>query len=93
MTNEVFNRLRPRFKIPEDVPIRKADKREKCYMGESYEVGFFEAAFIAGLRLPLSYFYRRLADYVGVSVCQIAPNARRIFICTDVLWGQLSGGC
>ena len=54
-------------------------------MGESYEVGFFEAAFIAGLRLPLSYFYRQLADYVGVSVCQIAPNARRIFICTDVL--------
>ena len=43
-------------------------------MGKSYEVGFYEVAFIAGLRLPLSYLYYRLADYMGVSVYQIAPN-------------------
>lgn len=93
MTNEVFNRLRPHFQIPKDVPIRKVDKGEKCYMGESCEVGFYEATFIAGLRLPFSYLYHQLVDYMGVSVCQIAPNAFRIFICTKVLWGQLSGGC
>ena len=93
MTNEVFNRLRPRFQIPKDVPTRKVDKGEKCYTGESYEVGFYEVAFIARLRLPLSYLYCRLADYMGVSIYQIAPNTWRIFICTEVLWGQLSGGC
>ena len=84
-TNEAFNRPRPRFQIPKDVPIRKVDKREKCYTGESYEVGFYEVAFIVGLRLPFSYLYCRLADYIGVSIYQIAPNTRRIFICTEVL--------
>lgn len=59
-TNEVFNRLRPRFQIPKDVPIRKVDKREKCYTGESYEVSFYEVVFIAGLRLPFSYLYHQL---------------------------------
>lgn len=54
-------------------------------MGESYEVGFYEATFITRLRWPLSYLYRWLADYMGVSVCQIVANAWRIFICTKVL--------
>ena len=48
--------------------------------------------FIAGLRLPLSTLHRRLAFYLGISVSQIAPNAWRIFIKAEVLWGQLSGG-
>lgn len=74
MTNEVFNRLRPCFQIPNDITIRKADKGEKCYMGESYEVTFYEAAFIAGLRLHLSHLHHQLVDYMGVSIYQIAPN-------------------
>ena len=86
-TNEVFNRLRPHFQIPKDVPIKKVDKGEKCYTGKSFEVGFYEATFIARLRLPLSYLYCRLVDYMGVSICHIAPNAWRIFLCTEVLWG------
>ena len=85
MTNEVFNKLRPCFQIPKDVPIRKADKGEKCYTGESYEVSFYEVAFIAGLRLPFCYLYHQLADYMGVFVCQISPNAWRIFIYAKVL--------
>ena len=57
MTNEVFNRLRPHFQIPNDIPIKKADKEEKRYTGESYEVSFYEATFIAGLRLHLSHHH------------------------------------
>ena len=92
MSDEVFGRLRPRFQIPDNVPIRKGDLGEKCYAGKSSDVGFHEAAFIAGLRLPLFILHRWLASYVGVFVSQIASNAWRIFIEAEVLWGKLSGG-
>ena len=58
MSDEVFGRLRPRFQIPDNVPIRKGDLGEKCYVGKSSDVGFHEAAFIAGLRLPLFILHR-----------------------------------
>ena len=92
MSDEVFSRLRPHFQIPRNVPIRKGDLGEKCYDGKSSNIGFYKAMFIAGLRLPLSTLHRRLAFYLGVLVSQIAPNAWRIFIGVEVLWGQLSGG-
>ena len=92
MSDEVFGTLRPCFQIPDNVPIRKGDLGEKCYDGKSSEVHFYEAMFIAGLRLPLSILHHQLASYLCVSVIQIASNAWRIFIGAEVLWGQLSGG-
>ena len=61
-------------------------------MGKSYEVGFYEAVFIVRLRLPLSHLYRQLANYMGVSICQIAPNTWRFFICAEVLMGSAKWG-
>ena len=61
MSDEVFNRLRPRFQIPDDVPIRKGDKGEKCYTMSTSDVGLYETAFIVGFRLPLSSLHRQLA--------------------------------
>ena len=72
--------------------IRKGDLGEKCYDRRSSDIGFYEVAFIAGLRLPLLTLHRRLVSYLGVSVSQIALNTWRIFIEAEVLWGQLSGG-
>lgn len=85
MTKVVFSRLRPCFQIPDNIPIRKAIKGEKCYIGRSSKVGFYEVAFIMRLRFPLSHLYHRLADYLGIFVSQIAPNAWRIFIGAEVL--------
>lgn len=87
MSDEVFNRLRPHFQIPNNMPIRKGDIGENCYDGRSFDVGFYKTAFIAGLRLPLSFLHHRLASYIGMSINQIAPNSWRIFIGADVLWG------
>ena len=56
-------------------------------------VGLYEAIFIARSRLPLTKLHRQLMDRLGVSVCQIALNAWRIFLGAEVLWGQMSGGC
>ena len=77
----------PRFQIPEDIPIRKACKGEKCYLSKNEDVGFYKAAFIAVLRLPLTKIHHQLANYLGISVCQISPNAWRIFLGMEVLWG------
>ena len=69
------------------MPIRKGHSGEKCYTGGSSDVGFYKTAFIARLLLPLTSLHCRLAAYMVVSVCQIDPNAWRIFIGAEVLWG------
>ena len=59
MSDDVFGRLRPHFYIPDSVPIRKCDIGEKCYDGTLSNMGFYEAAFIAGLHLPLFSLHRQ----------------------------------
>ncbi|KAK9990930.1 hypothetical protein SO802_025915 [Lithocarpus litseifolius] len=92
MTEKIFNSLRARNQIPDDIPIRLPLKKEKCYSGRTADVGMYDAMFAAGLRLPLTALHRRLANYLGLSVSQIAPNAWRVFIGSEILWGSLSGG-
>ena len=46
----------------------------------------------AGLRFPLSTFHRRLLQYLGFSVNQISPNACRVFLSMEVLYGAMSDG-
>ena len=45
----------------------------------------YDAMFIAGLRLPLTKLHRQLANYLSLSLSQIAPNAWRIFIGVEVI--------
>ena len=46
----------------------------------------------AGLRFPLSSLHRELLKYLGLSVSQIFPNAWRVFIAMEVLYGVMSNG-
>ena len=46
----------------------------------------------AGLRFPLSSRHRELLKYLGLSVSQISPNAWRVFIAMEVLYGAMSNG-
>jgi len=92
MTTNIFKNLRDHFQIPDYIPIRLLRKFEKCYSGKSADVGMYDAMFTAGLRLPLIALHRKLANFLGLSVSQIAPNAWRIFIGAEILWGHLSGG-
>ena len=52
----------------------------------------YDTMFAVGLRLPLTALHRQLADFLDLSINQIAPNAWRIFISAEILWGRLSGG-
>ena len=75
MSNKVFNTLRDHYQISNNIPIRLPGKFEKCYSGKTTDVGMYDAMFAAGLRLPLTALYRQLANFLGLSVNQIAPNA------------------
>ena len=55
-------------------------------------VGMYNAMFVAGLRLPLTVLHCQLVNFLGLSISQIAPNAWRIFIGVEILWGHLNGG-
>ena len=43
-----------------------------------------------GLRFPLSSFHRELLQHLGLSVNQVSPNAWRVFIAVEVLYGVMS---
>jgi len=85
MSDRVFNNLHPRYQILDDVPIRMAGNKEKCYSCQTTDVGFYEVVFMAGLRLPFTELHRQLADRLGVSVYQIYLNAWRIFLRAEML--------
>ena len=54
------------------------------------DVGMYDTIFTARLRLPLTELHRQIANFLDLSISQIAPNAWRIFIGAEVIWGQLS---
>ena len=92
MSDKVFKELCTRYQIPEHIPIRLLRENERCYSRRIADVGMYDAMFATGLRLPLTALHRQLADFLGLSVSQIAPNAWRTFIGDEILWWSLSGG-
>ena len=92
MSTKVFNTLRDCYQILDHIPIRLPGKFEKCYSRRIANIGMYDAMFVAGLRLPLTALHHQLANFLGLSISQVAPNAWRIFIGVDILWGHLSGG-
>ena len=45
-----------------------------------------------GLRFPLNSLHHELLKYLGLSISQISPNAWRVFIAMEVLYGAMSNG-
>ena len=52
----------------------------------------YEQVLKAGLRFPLNSLKRELLQHLGLSVSQISPNAWRVFIVMEVLYGVMSDG-
>ncbi|GFZ08155.1 hypothetical protein Acr_19g0010920 [Actinidia rufa] len=50
------------------------------------EVAFYEAAFLAGLRLPLHPTIREILIHYKICPAQLSPNAWRSVICSLVIW-------
>ena len=87
-----FKILRANYQIPDHIPIRLPYKSEKCYYEGVNGVGVYEQMLKAGLRFPLNSLHRELLKYLGLSVSQISPNAWRVFITMEVLYGAMSNG-
>ena len=85
-----FNTLRANFQILDNIPIRLPYKSEKCYYEGVEGVGVYEQMLKARLRFPLSSLHRELLKYLGLSVNQVSPNAWRIFIAMEFLYGAMS---
>ena len=75
MTAKIFKDLRDRYQILDHIPIRLPGKFKKCYSGKTADFGMYDAILVTGLRLPLTVLHRQLANFLGLSVSQIAPNA------------------
>ena len=52
----------------------------------------YEQMLKAGLRFPLSTLHKELLKYLGLSVTQISPNAWRVFIAMEILYGAMTDG-
>ena len=87
-----FDTLRERYQIAIDIPIHLPFKFENCYYRDAEDVGVHEQMFKAGLRLPLSVLHCCLLQYLGLAITQIAPNAWRIFLGTEVLYRVQTNG-
>ena len=85
-----FKTLKANYQIPDYIPIRLPYKSEKCYYEGVDGVGVYEQVLKADLRFPLSSLHRELLKYLGLSVSQISPNAWRVFIVIEVLYGAMS---
>ena len=48
MTTKIFNNLRDRYQIPDNIPIRLPGKYEKCYSGKTVDVDMYDAMFGVG---------------------------------------------
>uniref|UniRef100_A0A7N2MSX9 Uncharacterized protein n=1 Tax=Quercus lobata TaxID=97700 RepID=A0A7N2MSX9_QUELO len=87
-----FSTFRTNFQIPDYIPIRLPYVSERCYYDGVEGVGVYEQVLKAGLRFPLSTLHRELLHYLGLSVTQISPNAWRVFIAMEILYGAMSNG-
>ena len=87
-----FKTLRENYQIPENIPIRLPYKSERCYYDGVEGVGIYEQMLKAGLRFPLNTLHRELLKCLGLSINQVSPNAWRIFIAMEILYGAMSDG-
>ena len=87
-----FKTLRDKYQIPIHIHMRLPYESKKCYYEGLKDVGIYEQMLKAGPRFPLSILHHRLLQYLGLSVTHISPNAWRIFLSVEVLYGAMSDG-
>ena len=87
-----FSTLRANYQIPNNIPICLPYKSKKCYYEGIEGVGVYDQMLKVGLRFPLSSIHRELLKYLGMSINQVSPNAWRVFIAMEVLYGAMSNG-
>ena len=76
MSDKVFNTLRDRYQISNNIPICLPRKFENCYSGKTADVGMYDAMFTVGLRLPLTALHHQLANFLGCPLAKLPLTLR-----------------
>ncbi|GFZ12654.1 hypothetical protein Acr_23g0010390 [Actinidia rufa] len=86
MTQAELDKLRSTYSFPSGIRLRIPGDGETILSTRQSEVAFYEAAFLAGLRLPLRPAIREILIHYKICPAQLSPNAWRSVICSLVIW-------
>ncbi|GFS38898.1 hypothetical protein Acr_00g0060040 [Actinidia rufa] len=86
MTQAELDKLGSTYSFPSGIRLRIPGDGETILSARQGEVAFYEAAFQAGLRLPLHPTIREILIHYKICPAQLSPNAWRSVICSLVIW-------
>ncbi|GFY89048.1 hypothetical protein Acr_06g0009880 [Actinidia rufa] len=86
MTQAELDKLGSTYSFPSGIRLRIPGDGETILSAHQGEVAFYEAAFQAGLRLPIHPTIREILVHYKICPAQLSPNAWRSVICSLVIW-------
>ncbi|GFY85222.1 hypothetical protein Acr_03g0019960 [Actinidia rufa] len=86
MSQAELDKLGSTYSFPSRIRLRIPGDGETILSARQGEVAFYEAAFLAGLRLPLHPTIREILIHYKICPAQLSPNAWRSVICSLVVW-------
>ncbi|GFZ03421.1 hypothetical protein Acr_16g0000450 [Actinidia rufa] len=86
MSQAELDKLGSTYSFPSGIRLRIPGDGETILSARQGEVAFYEAAFLAGLRLPLHPTIREILIHYKICPAQLSPNAWRSVICSLVVW-------
>ncbi|GFZ11246.1 hypothetical protein Acr_22g0006440 [Actinidia rufa] len=86
MSQAELDKLGSTYSFPSGVRLRIPGDGEKILSPRPGEVAFYEAAFLADLRLPIHPTIRKILIHYKICPAQLSPNAWRSVICSLVIW-------
>ncbi|GFS37211.1 hypothetical protein Acr_00g0050670 [Actinidia rufa] len=86
MSQAELDNLGATYSFPPGVRLRIPGDGETILSVGQGEVAFYEAMFLAGLRLPIHPTIREILIHYKICPAQLSPNAWRSVICSLVIW-------
>ncbi|GFS41680.1 hypothetical protein Acr_00g0075760 [Actinidia rufa] len=86
MSQAELDNLGATYSFPPRVLLRIPGDGETILSARQGEVAFYEAVFLAGLRLPIHPTIREILIHYKICPAQLSPNAWRSVICSLVIW-------
>ncbi|GFS36972.1 hypothetical protein Acr_00g0049020 [Actinidia rufa] len=86
MSQAELDKLGSTYSFSSGVRLRIPRDGETILSTRQGEVAFYEAAFLAGLRLPIHPTIREILIHYKICPAQLSPNAWRSVICSLVIW-------
>ncbi|GFS44413.1 hypothetical protein Acr_00g0090210 [Actinidia rufa] len=93
MSQTDLDKLREKYSFPSRVQLRILGEGKTILSACQGDVAFYEAAFLAGLRLPIHPTIRRILNHYKICPAQLSPNAWRSVICSLVIWRISNATC